>query len=270
MTRQQLFFSNTPVSLCKAEGEALFIDKEKSIGEHYSATRSSEETSKVEKRNGSLWRNIDDLGPEYRSLAVDAVPRIDANFIPICPRELNAAEENRHPSTNDYDEIIESNSALITPLIKCKRDGLAPIDSTSSRHCAYASGIRSALLNDLSKGEWYRLKGCGMPEGGFTVVDALDDNNKPILYVSNRENAYGEEGEEIVVKKIRGAAYPHTANTELVMTEVISRLLAPSGIVCANQSIGRWDYMISPLNNTFPLMTRSCVLFKTLGDKRSL
>jgi hypothetical protein len=134
---------------------------------------------------------------------------------------------------------------------------------------AYASGVRSALLRVPPDGPpgtttaststtttWYRLKGCGAADTGFTVVPVVDGTGKPVC-------ADGH-----VLQQIRGAAYPHTCAIEQAMTARVDALLADVGMVGANRPLGRFDYDLTAQRVEFPLVTRSCGLFVCRGDRR--
>lgn len=185
---------------------------------------------RVEIRNGCLWRNIDDLGPDYANLVLDALPSID----------LTACDDSTVPLV----PLIPV--CLHRPLLK------GSLSDECNGVLAYGSGARSALFRDITQGEdniapakWYRLKGCGMPDKGFTVQNLLVNP----------------------LQMIRGAGYIHTSSAELVMTHIIEQTLKPLGMASANKSIGRWEYSFSD-NIEYPLVTRCCSIFQCLGDKR--
>jgi hypothetical protein len=133
---------------------------------------------------------------------------------------------------------------------------------------AYGSGARSALIKDPHSRVWYRLKGCGMPDVGFTVVDVLNDVNEPVYLTNNgsKESISIEESRK-VLRKIRGASYPHTCSAEMRMSELIDSLLKPVGLKCGNRPVGRWDYN-EEVGSEFPMITRACGVYETLGDRR--
>ena len=316
----QLFFSFIPIALAPVSGNTFkWIGEEKkpyvstsALSDteipltnitHKTVDTSTSDTShycshsSTEIRDGKLWHNIDHLGVEYSSLALDAIPcnklATDKAYVEIHSSADDSSRENSKLSQDEWP--LE----LRVPLGKVART-VPTIDMRGGVDFirAYGSGQRSALLSvtnqysslasSLSMGKWYRLKGCGMPNIGFTVEDALDDNGQLIRTATStgsstsdvpnvedaalRTNTCNEN--RYTIRKIRGAAYQHTCGIELDMTTIVAEALKQVGMICANRSLGRWDYISSALPSTsltsteYPLVTRSCALFENLGDRR--
>ena len=143
----QLFFSFAPVTLDFAPGDVFCVRE----------NISSSSTSFVELRNGCLWRNIDALGPEYASLALDAVPSVDPPpdlLVPL-PRLLDQGQDHTAGASSKYagqgqsehegDSLSPSHSppwpaCLTRPLVKA-RAGCGAVRG-------FGSGVRSALLRE--------------------------------------------------------------------------------------------------------------------------
>lgn len=92
----------------------------------------------------------------------------------------------------------------------------APLVRNGPHACnAVASGVRSALVK--LDGHWYRLKGCGNFDQGFTVRV----NQRGALQKGAR-----------AWRDVRGAAFPHTAKRELYMTAYVSTRLRDVAVSC--------------------------------------
>ncbi len=177
---------------------------------------------------------------------------------------------------------------MSTPLVKILRSKERPLadSSTQLENTAdgdlvvhgFVSGVRSALVQSsscLSQPRWYRLKGCGMPDGsGFPVIPVLNDNQDPVTIAVSKPVDHSEDGTSnaiaanVILRKIRGAAYPHTANIELCMTSRVNTVLEDvADLRTGNKPLGRWDFD-SHEKMQLPLATRSCVVSETVGDRR--
>lgn len=313
---EQLFYSFVPVTLNTVKGKVgkwkertdeakgpqePLNDKNLNIN---TINKNSEESISgidigphIELRKGVLWYNIDYLGKDYSNLAIDAVPmkvRVggsDGEIMSDHDLFSEHSSDQKDADDSGYDRWPE---ALKSPLVKEEHD------SNAGSTLAYGSGQRSALLCDgdgqSSEGKgkverWFRLKGCGMPDRGFTVEDALDDNGEPIqISITHNETSDTDINDMrlLNIRKIRGAAYSHTCAIELRMTARIDELLRPKGMCTANRPLGKWSYdsinfpfplsledssqdnetLRNPVEMEYPLVTRSCALFETLGDRR--
>jgi ThiF family len=277
---EQLYFSLVELSLSPHTGRVYeWIKKDDSpkVGQCQGPVplpSPGSEVSPIKIRRGSLWYNIDHLGPEYVTLALDAIPCHVRN------------EEGDLYEVSQCTTVGRSGSGAMPGLLKmplCKGQG-SPADPTGEQTCvpAFGSGQRSAVIrgSDGSEGTWYRLKGCGMPGVGFTVEDALDDNNQPVRVPSIGASSVQRDSVEedyTTIKKIRGSAYEHTCAIELEMSAAVDAALRQVGMVCANRPVGKWEY-ISSVSSTgsavstgqfdYPLVARSCAIFETLGDRR--
>ena len=312
---EQLFFSLLPVALQPVSGKTFkwvgyaegpiipattITDTEMThVSTSHPAIGVSESSSycsnsSIEIRGGSLWLNMDFLGAEYSNLALDAIPSKkvmpDKAYIEIRPNRVSSVDDQRDLNVTEWP------ADLRIPLAKAARSHLSvDMGGKGSFVRAFGSGQRSALLNvnvpgqhttldhSITHGRWYRLKGCGMQNRGFTVEDVRDDNGQLIKVAvpadadagkSNSNSVEGATQNYSNLRKIRGAAYQHTCDIELDMTNIISEALKQTGMVCANRSLGRWDYESSALPSTllssveYPLVIRSCALFENLGDRR--
>ena len=295
---EQLFFSLIPVVLQPVSGHAFewtgyAKDEMTLVNTCHSAVSVSESSSygsnsSIEIRSGSLWRNMDSLGAEYGNLALDAIPSKkvipDKAYIEIRPNEISSIDDRKYSNQTVWPVDLR------TPLAKAARTELSiEMGGEGNYIRAFGSGQRSALLNvpdqhatldrSVTHSRWYRLKGCGMQNRGFTVENVLDDNGQLVkiaapVDASNSNSVGGATLNHCNLRKIRGAAYQHTCDIELDMTNVIGDALKQTGMVCANRSLGRWDYESSALPSTllgpveYPLVIRSCALFENLGDRR--
>lgn len=226
--------------------------------------------SPIEVRRGSLWYNIDHFGPEYVTLALDAIP---------CHVRC---EEGDLQEVLPCTDAVRSSLRSMPELLKIPLGKRSSADSGEVTYVpAFGSGQRSALIRgDGCEGTWYRLKGCGMPGVGFTVEDALDDNSQPLRVPSiGASSTHGDSIEEAftTIKKIRGSAYQHTCAIELEMSATVDAALRQVGMVCANRPIGKWEYSSTASSKgstgstghfDYPLVVRSCAIFETLGDRR--
>jgi hypothetical protein len=283
---EQLYFSLVELSLTPHTGRVYeWIKKDDSTKEGtcqgsvplpVPVPSPRSDVSPIEVRRGSLWYNIDHLGPEYVSLALDATPCRVRN-------EEGDLQEVLHCASTDRSTLRAVPELLKIPLSK-GRGKESPAYPTGEQICvpAFGSGQRSAIIRGGvgSEGTWYRLKGCGMPGVGFTVEDALDDNSQPLRVPSIGASSVQKdsvEGDFITIKKIRGSAYQHTCAIELEMSAAVDAALRQVGMMCANRPIGKWEYSstASSTGSTgstgqfdYPLVVRSCAIFETLGDRR--
>ncbi|CAF0777046.1 unnamed protein product [Didymodactylos carnosus] len=187
-----------------------------------------------------------------------AIPNMPVTFIQI---QRNIPFEQRNYDTTYLPVVLRK------PLIKI---------SQTSTLTGVISGVRSALIksttNTNNNPVWYRLKGCGNKTDGFLIQTLSADNTKK--------------------STIRGCAFLHTTYRELYMTNYIGQLLLKYSIQCANSSIGWFEYEQDPTDKTpfinSPVQTeisilptlqdsnlrlwsairRTCILMKTLGNKR--
>lgn len=135
-------------------------------------------------------------------------------------------------NNNKKDEQEDLPLTLQMPLIKVGSND----DGTC--FCGVASGARSALIK--VSGTWFRLKGCGDWDKGFTV----------------RQNHGGW-------RDIRGCAFEHTAKRELFVTESLKSLM-PQSVSC-NRAVAYAFYQELPLG---PHFVPTCIVERTLGDRR--
>lgn len=280
---EQLYFSLVELSLTPHKGRVYEWEKRDEGAQEGAsggpASYPSSDVFPIENRRGSLWYNIDHLGPEYVTLALDAVP-----CRALTHKEGNLQEVFVCAST-------ESSGASVLPeSLKIPLGKGTPSDSNGDEMPtpAFGSGQRSALVraDNSPGGTWFRLKGCGMPGVGFTVDDALDDNKQPLRvrgpasvpsasFGAMHRNSVEGEDNLTTIKKIRGSAYQHTCAIELEMSAKVDAVLRRVGMVCANQPVGMWEYSAHAISSTghtgkfdYPLVVRSCAIFRTLGDRR--
>ena len=154
---------------------------------------------------------------------------------------------NEHRTTDSFDELSR-------PLIKT---------TEPSRLTGLISGVRSALIKTM-RSKWYRLKGCGNNTDGFLIEPVANSKGK---------------------LTIRGCAFLHTTYRELYMTKMISDILTPHQIVCANIPIGWFEYgsanehsdneshldlpiVVDRALHRWPEIVRVCIVMETLANKR--
>lgn len=144
----------------------------------------------------------------------------------------------RVEATNEAVEASTWPTQLQQPLVK------VPLHHSHRDKTIYgvASGIRSAIVR--IEGEWYRLKGCGNNDEGF--VFATVSPHTPLV-------------------NIRGCAFVHTAQRELLMSHRINLLLNAQGLQGANDPLGWYKYTG---NSPLPKVRRACVVLRTLGERR--
>lgn len=241
--REKLFFSTTPCSFKVTPG-AAFDYASSRMGYPTQLTSTPAELSEVRRQSivlkpdgvaagdpaATLWRPTP-AGAGH--LVLDAVPVLDLTF------ERNALEQR---SSWGW--------AIDRPLIKC--------DENDPETCmrGYTSGVRSALLQEPGKSQWYRLKGCGNNADGFPIVPVLDDAG-----TAQHDPATG-----VPLQKIRGACYVHTATLELHMSAKVDQLLSSKGMRCANRPVGWWEY--DTPGAEYSQVVRCCGLFECEGDRR--
>ncbi len=139
-------------------------------------------------------------------------------------------------------------AALQTPLIKVPLAN-APADAVRG----VASGTRSALVP--LDGKWYRLKGCGNNDEGFTVR-----HNPPL----GQPLAPGKTR----WRDVRGSAFRDTSLTELHQSERVVEAMHKTASLGTNGAIGLALYDGAeqmPLGPHFPT---ACIIESTLGDRR--
>ena len=240
--REALFFSTTPCWFKPAAG-AAFDYATSCTGFPTASTVTPTELSKLRcqsialKPDGiaaddpaaTLWRPTP-AGAE--ALVLDAVPVLDLML------------QRNTPGDSSWGRAIHR------PLVKCKPDD----PETCMR--GYASGVRSALLQEDGRSQWYRLKGCGNNTDGFPIVPVLDD-----VGAAQHDLASG-----VALQKIRGACYVHTATLELHMSGMVDRLLSAQGMRCANRPVGWWEYATPEAD--YYQVVRCCGLFECEGDRR--
>eukprot|EP00455_Lapot_gusevi_P023869 TRINITY_DN2478_c0_g1_i1.p1 TRINITY_DN2478_c0_g1~~TRINITY_DN2478_c0_g1_i1.p1 ORF type:complete len:528 (-),score=190.56 TRINITY_DN2478_c0_g1_i1:96-1592(-) len=148
------------------------------------------------------------------------------------------------PAIPSYDyQLSKSNDVsalpaqLQQPLLK------VPQEDPAEKIPGVKSGVRSALVK--LGGRWYRLKGCGNNDQGFPVV--------PVSANPNLIN-------------IRGSSFSHTTAIELVMSQRIASILQSEGFLCANASLGWFEYALPETSHE--RVVRCCTVFETLGNKR--
>lgn len=120
------------------------------------------------------------LGEQYADVTIPAIPAVDLKMLEEEPTGWPAL--------------------LQQPLVK---DPRGPI-------IGFRSGVRSALLCLSGAGgrkEWYRLKGNGMPQGGFTI------------------RTHQPAGIAHPCRDVRGSSHEHTTHRELYMNEEIAKAL---------------------------------------------
>jgi len=124
-------------------------------------------------------------------------------------------------------------------------------DNSRDRIKGFQSGIRSAIVQ-WNDGKFYRLKGCGNNNDGFTI----------------RKMGMPKDAIEV-----RGCAFKHTAIRELYMSEVIGEVLSKNGFDSTNHPIGFWMYdeienPILGLKNEMKFIDKYCAVFEILGERR--
>lgn len=240
--RETLFFSTTPCAFKETEGSAFDYATSCAGFPRASTTTMAElgdlrRQSIVLKPDGiaaddpaaTLWRPTP-AGAE--ALVLDAVPVLDLILHRNTPESGNWCP------------------AINRPLVKCSAG-----DPATCVH-GYASGVRSALVQEEGKSRWYRLKGCGNNADGFPIVPVLDDAGA----------AQHDPTSGVALQKIRGACYVHTATLELHMSARVDQLLSSQGMRCANRPVGWWEYATPGAD--YPQVVRCCGLFECEGDRR--
>eukprot|EP00930_Biecheleria_cincta_P047396 TRINITY_DN32849_c0_g1_i1.p1 TRINITY_DN32849_c0_g1~~TRINITY_DN32849_c0_g1_i1.p1 ORF type:complete len:627 (+),score=110.64 TRINITY_DN32849_c0_g1_i1:53-1933(+) len=140
-------------------------------------------------------------------------------------------------------------SFMRTPLIKVGKNipesMMRPVPGGPEK--AFASGVRSCVFK--LDGQWYRLKGSGNNDEGFTVQSDLNS------------------GKELT-RQIRGSAWLHTAVRENFMAAQLASSMQPRGMLGANEAMG--IYMYDAPNQPFgpSVSVPACIIEKTLGDRR--
>lgn len=158
------------------------------------------------------------------------VPEIPAyEFIPI--------NELTYLSSKNYPKIF------MTPLIKCPADDPGVVIS------GLASGVRSGLIKIHN--DWYRLKGCGNHDQGFILRKRI-----------HPPSCSGDQSDWC---DIRGCAFLNTTIRELYYSEFFSKI--PS-IVSANSSVGYMKYSDPSQLPCGASVPTTCILEKTIGDRR--
>mmetsp|Transcript_21614 Transcript_21614/g.40034 ORF Transcript_21614/g.40034 Transcript_21614/m.40034 type:complete len:702 (+) Transcript_21614:50-2155(+) len=173
------------------------------------------------------------MGPKG-DIIVPAIPALDFGLVGDTTR------------TDDVDEWPEF---MQTPLIKVGKNvpeymwKMPPGAPTK----AFASGVRSCIFK--LKGSWYRLKGCGNNDEGFTVKSEV--------------NPAGD-----FTRQIRGSAWLHTAIRENYMAAHLANSMEPKGILGANVAMGAYVY--DAPNQPFgpDVSVPACIVQQTHGDRR--
>jgi hypothetical protein len=165
------------------------------------------------------------------------IPGIPAlNFIPVQDQEKQQQQQEEDPLPDIF----------TTPLIKC------PSSDPSIVISGVASGVRSGLIK--IGGHWYRLKGCGNHDQGFLLRKRI-----------HPKSATGYQSADWC--DIRGCAFLGTTLRELYYTKTLAKLL-PSSVISANSSLGFMEYSDPEYLPCGPAVQTTCILERTIGDRR--
>eukprot|EP00929_Paragymnodinium_shiwhaense_P082209 TRINITY_DN43257_c0_g1_i1.p1 TRINITY_DN43257_c0_g1~~TRINITY_DN43257_c0_g1_i1.p1 ORF type:complete len:590 (+),score=114.02 TRINITY_DN43257_c0_g1_i1:85-1770(+) len=207
----EIFFGSTPVYLVPVPGKAFRYEHSK-------------------------YRPGVDEVSVARSLArKDPQPHADGGLpvvVPCMPTVDYVCDEEESTDVSSWPAYLQQ------PLLKVPASS-----STASCPKAFASGVRSALVK--LDGHWYRLKGSGNNDEGFTVLT---------------EQKLGH-------RQIRGSAFRHTAACENYVGAHLAKSLEPQGILGCNEPLGYYMYDApnQPLGPEFP---PACIVERTFGDRR--
>jgi hypothetical protein len=138
------------------------------------------------------------LGPEYENFYMVALPCNDI----LCKTYDNEFQDCNHKETG----ILNKCMLKISKQIKGDFTG-------------YQSGCRSAIVK--LNGKYYRLKGCGNLDKGFT----------------ERQMGFPKGAIDL-----RGCQFHHTGFREIYMSDLINEKILPYGFEVANRPIGLWHY----------------------------
>ena len=199
------------------------------------------------------------VGGAYKSAAGAAAKGEATITVPAVP----ALDLVRTPSAASGDALAALPAALRAPLIKV-RESEAPPGALRG----VASGTRSALVK--IEGVWYRLKGCGNNDEGFTVRSSAVQKLGPDAAGRRTETLYDADGKVSFFPSVdaRGAAFPWTAARELVMSGRLAAALAPFDAASANLPVASMSYTGAAQNPLGAGSPTACIVERTLGDRR--
>jgi hypothetical protein len=149
--------------------------------------------------------------------------------LPLCQPAIPALDLVRTPTPASLAATEALPVELRRPLIKVRE-----AEAGEGAIRGVASGTRSALVKLGSS--WYRLKGCGNNDEGFTVKTERQAEDKPEHAPDDYKPAY------IEFRQVRGSAFPHTAARELVVAGRVATALAPHDAAGANEPIALMLY----------------------------
>jgi hypothetical protein len=175
--------------------------------------------------------------------------------LPLCQPAIPALDLVRVPtpaSTAAFDALPVE---LRRPLLKVRE-----AEAGEGAIRGVASGTRSALIKLGST--WYRLKGCGNNDEGFTVKTERQAQGKPDDAPDDYKPAFTE------FRQVRGSAFPHTAARELVVAGRVATALAARNAAGANEPIALMLYSDAAQQPLGPAIPTACIVERTIGDRR--
>ena len=188
----------------------------------------------------------DEQGMPTNTLArKDAIPHPDGgpSVVVPCMPCLDAVADKVTMDVSKWPEYLQ------TPLIKC------PAPTSADQPKAFASGQRSACVKVENK--WYRLKGSGNNDEGFTVKtqSQIVEVGKP----------------KVETRQIRGAAFIHTAICENFYSSELPKQMDQHNTYGTNGSMGYYTYEGAdelPLGLSNKEFQPACIVETTRGDRR--
>jgi len=211
----------------------------------------------------------------YASIPVYFAP-VDGDVIPFVQGEWSECSKSLETVTSRFSLMPapDGGAGLVMPAIPAldikhkpaKREGVRPpyLPEALSRPLikvpegaphtlrGVASGTRSALVK--VEGVWYRLKGCGNNDEGFTVR-------------VEKSRVQGTDSFELR-RDLRGSAFPHTAARELAMSGRVKAALESVGALGANEPVALALYSSPAQLPLGPTVPTACIVERTLGDRR--
>lgn len=191
-------------------------------------------------------RRADHLGPD-KDIVVPAIPALDIARRGKADPELDSATLQQWPD------------GLREPLLK--GNGASPPPKAVLK--AVASGVRSCVVKTAAG--WFRLKGCGNHDEGFTIRESGE------AATANGGDPVGIDGaaaKPAHTRQMRGSAWLHTAIRENYVLAQLSRVLEPRGILGGNSAYGM--YLYGAPNQPFgpDVSVPACVVCTTRGERR--
>jgi hypothetical protein len=222
---ERIYFGSQEIFLKRVSGEV-----QKYNSDDWKQERTSEQIEQVTQRLKP--QQIDGI---ELPVIVPGIPALDFILKSVTPQD----------TTTTLPDLFQS------PLVKCSHGDPFAIYS------GLASGVRSGLIQVDHR--WYRLKGCGNHDQGFTLRKRIHPTTTSSSTSSVEQRDWCD---------IRGCAFMNTTLRELFYTEKFSHSPTSLFIVSTNTSVGLMKYSDPELLPCGPSVQTTSIIQQTIGDRR--